>query len=90
MLAVYYQYQYSQTLQRLESTIIRITVVFDYGNGSTYGRQHRSTLSLAGESLLSVTIRLARVKYDVYALGLLVVSIDGIENTKSRAWLWYR
>ena len=89
MLAVYYQRQYAQTLQRFESTTIRIYVIFDYGNGSTYRRQHRDTLALAGESLLLVTIRLAKVKYDTYAIGVLVVSIDGIENTKTKAWLWY-
>jgi len=90
MFALYYEYQYTETLRRLELTTIRINVIFDYGNGSTYRRQHKDKLALAGESLLSVTIRLARVKYDVYAIGVLIVSIDGLANTKTRAWLWYR
>jgi len=90
MFAFYYQFQYTQTLRRLESAIIRVNVIFDYGNGSMYRRQHKDTLAFAGESLLSITVRLAKVKYDVYAIGALVVSIDGLANTKTKAWLWYR
>ena len=89
MLASYYWYQYAQTLHRFESTTIRISVIFDYGNGSIYRKQHVDTLSLAGDSLLSATVRLAKVKYDVYPIGVLVVSINGVANTKSMAWLWY-
>ena len=90
LLTLYYWYQYGRTLQRFESTTVRLSVIFDYGNGSIHRKQHRDTLSLAADSLLSVTVRLAKVKYDVYPIGVLVVSIDGVANTMTVAWLWYR
>jgi len=90
MLSAYYGYQYSETLRRYEATVLRISVIFDYGNGSAHRRQHRDMMVLSGESLLSITIRLAKTKTDVYPIGAMVTSIDGLENTKSRAWLWYR
>jgi hypothetical protein len=90
MFALYYRYQYTEIKHQLESIIIRVTVIFDYGNGSAYRRQHVEQPTLAGESLLSITVRLAKVKYDTYPTGVLIVSIDGLANNKTRAWLWYR
>ena len=90
MLSLYYAHQYSETLRRLDETTTQVSMIIDYGNGSTYRKYYKDIPSLVGESLLSITIRLTRAKYDIYPMGAMVTSIDGIENTGSKAWLWYR
>lgn len=90
MLSAYYGYQYSETLRRYESTVPKVDVIFDYGNGSAHRKQHKDVMVLSGESLLSITVRLAKTKTEVYPIGSMVTSIVGLENTKTRARLWYR
>jgi len=90
MLSAYYGYQYSETLRRYESTVPKVDVIFDYGNGSAHRKQHKDVMVLSGESLLSITVRLAKTKTEVYPISSMVTSIGGLENTKTRARLWYR
>lgn len=96
MAAIYYYSQYTETrrtFDELKALTIYTNVLLDYGNGTQ--SWHNKTLTRAGattfDALLATT---TNVEYKMYSFGVLVTSIDGVQNvvespSSGRAWLWY-
>jgi len=89
-LAAFYYGQYSMLEDRVGKSVLTLEIVLDYGNGTTYRTWHHDVAAVSGESLLSVTSRLAELNYTMGGLGAFVVSINGVKGNSTHGWLWYR
>jgi hypothetical protein len=94
LIAAYYYTQYIETRKTVEefrSLVIKVNVLLDYGNGTQ--NWHNETAvggSTVFEALLTST---KKVQYQTFSYGVLVSSIDGVENSGTAssgyAWFWY-
>jgi len=62
-LAAFYYGQYNMLSERVGKSVLTIELVVDYGNGTSYRTWHHDVAAVSGESLLSVSIRLAELNY---------------------------
>ena len=90
------QHLYSETLELLEGVSLKASLCIDYGNGTR--EWHNETVMPIGATLFNLTLKTAKVKYDLYPgfykdypkiPAVLITSINGVESNKTHAWLWW-
>ena len=85
--ASYYWLQYSDLNQQVSGIRILVNIGVDYGNGTrTF---HNDTKAFTGESVLTVTERVATVKTTSSSFGIYVTSIDGKAASGDYGWTYW-
>jgi hypothetical protein len=79
-----------QELTVSEATTLSVNIVIDYGNGTV--TWHNQTMVTAASNLFELTLKIAVIRYQYYALGPgheFVTSINGKAETSAYSWFWY-
>ncbi|HDM24045.1 hypothetical protein DRO02_04640 [archaeon] len=83
--------KYRSMYANLEESIIRVTIIIDYGNG-TVSYFNETTLT-AGSTVFDALKKVATVNYTYNEkYGVFVVAINGVENNvdiPGHWWMWY-
>jgi hypothetical protein len=87
LISAYYYYSYNDLFQKTRKQIIHINLGFDYGNGTI--QWFNQTEARSGDTMLDVTMHLADVNYSSSVSGAFVNSINNVENTLIRSWIWW-
>lgn len=86
-MSIYYYYQYSEMLKKIQGTIIHVNLGINDGKSTKW---FNGTAVKAGSSLLNVTMLVANVEYTVYpGMGVFVESINGVKNEHPYYWMWW-
>ena len=72
----------------LESISLKVNILVKYGNGAI--EWHNETRVPLGATAYTATLAIAEVTSETYeGLGILVKSINGVENNSTMAWFWW-
>lgn len=88
--AGYYYTQYKQledTLKTMQSLILRVNVLINYGNGTK--EWHNATLVPAGATVFNATLAVARVEHSMWGEYVLIDSINGVQGIGDAGWVWW-
>lgn len=86
-MSIYYYYQYSEILKKIQGTIIHVNLGINDGKSTKW---FNGTAVKAGSSLLNVTMLVANVEYTIYpGMGVFVESINGVKNEHPYYWMWW-
>lgn len=86
-MASYYWLQYNNLSQQVSGLQINVNIGVDYGNGTrTFSN---GTKAWTGETLLTVTKRIATVETATSSLGILVTSINGKASAGDYGWTYW-
>ncbi|MEM1574639.1 MAG: DUF4430 domain-containing protein [Nitrososphaerota archaeon] len=86
-LSIYYYYQYSELLKKIQGTTIHVNLGIN--DGKTIKWFNGTAIKL-GSSLLDLTMLVANVNYTIYpGMGAFVNSINGVENSHPYYWMWW-
>jgi len=86
----YYYMQYKQlenTLKTMQSLILKVNILINYGNGTT--EWHNATLVPLGATVFNATSAVAEVDYTFYGADAMINSINGIQYTQDAGWIWW-
>lgn len=78
--------EYQKARDELEIFSATIDLMIDYGNGTV--TWYNDTRIIPGESLLSVTNKIAQVEYTESEFGAFINSINGVEGGMESFWIW--
>ncbi|MEM2928286.1 MAG: DUF4430 domain-containing protein [Nitrososphaerota archaeon] len=86
-LSIYYYYQYSELLKKIQGTTIHVNLGINDGKTTKW---FNGTAIKSGSSLLDLTMLVANVNYTIYpGMGAFVNSINGVENSHPYYWMWW-
>jgi len=85
--SAYYFYLYSNLFQKTRKPIIHLNLGFNYGNGTV--QWFNQTEARGGDTLLDITMQVAKVNHTIFSYGAFVNSINNVNNTASKAWIWW-
>lgn len=90
-MAGYYYLRFEDVMsafQEIESSIIEVDFVIDYGNGTE--TWHNNTALIAGATAFDALLTVATdVQYESHSFGKLITSINGREGHENSGWLWF-
>jgi hypothetical protein len=75
-----------KTLEELNKFTSKIDLMIDYGNGTQVW--YNDTRIVPGESLLNITMEIAKVEFTMSEFGAFINSINGVEGTQNNFWIW--
>jgi hypothetical protein len=87
LISGYYYYSYNDLFQKTRKPIIHINLGLNYGNGTI--QWFNQTEARSGDTLLDITMTVAKVNYTAYSTGAYVTSINKVEETTSKSWIWW-
>jgi len=88
--AGYYYMQYRQledTLKTMQSLVLKVNVLINYGNGTK--EWHNNTLVAIGATVFNATLAVADIDYSMWGEYVLINSINGIQGTQDKGWIWW-
>jgi len=88
--AGYYYMQHKQLedmLKTMQSLIIKVNVLINYGNGTK--EWHNDTLVPVGATVFNATSAVAEVDYTLYGEDAMINSINGMQYTQDAGWIWW-
>ena len=85
--AGFYYYQYEDLKTRIAPVTRYLDIGIDYGN--TTRVWHNRTEALSGETLLTITNRIAKVDINASVLGTEITAINGVAKKGSRGWFYW-
>lgn len=86
LLGAYYYSAYSDLRQKA-GTPIHVNLGINYGNGTI--QWFNQTEARVGDSLLAVTLQVAKVYYETSAYGAFVKAINGVNQPTTKSWIWW-
>ena len=87
LIAGYYWLQYNDLSKQVSGLHITVNIGVDYGNGTR--AYYNGTQAFTGETVLTVTERVAAVKTASSSLGTYVTSINGLEVQSDYGWTYW-
>lgn len=78
-----------QVNEILESMSVKVDILVK--NNETSLKWHNSTYLPLGSTAFTGLMAIANITYESYGeMGMLVTSIDGLRNTETTGWFWWR
>ena len=87
LVAGYYYYSYNDLYVKTRTPAIHVNLGLNYSNGTV--QWFNETEARSGDTLLDVTKQVATANYTDYGYGSLVNSINDMNSTSSKAWIWW-
>jgi len=90
--ASYYYTKYKQlehTLGTMQSLVLKVNILIDYGEWNETQEWHNATLVPAGSTLFNATLAVAKVDSTPWGEYMLINSINGVENSQDTGWIWW-
>lgn len=85
--AGFYYYQYENLRIRIAPVLRYLNIGIDYGN--TTRAWYNRTEALSGETLLTITKRIAKINSTESALGTEITAINGLTKQGSHGWFYW-